>query len=203
MVDQLWPLLVRLNEKLDRRLVQTFLGLVMTIVMHRHRNNGSLLSELGSYLLGPEGCRAGTKQISSSLVHSQQWEADLIEDHFWQAGTQQVETLQSQGQRPLVIWDESVLEKSESLQAEGLCAVRLKRIKPGYFNPPGGRPVFVPGFHGLKILVAGWKDKPRLTHMRWSTTCGEQKSQKRTEESAVLAKRCCTSGIAALQAIPG
>lgn len=193
LVDKLRPLLSKLNEKLDRRLVKTLLGLVMAIVIHRHRNNGLLLSELGSYLLGAERNCAGTKRISN-LVHSEKWEADLIEDHFWQAGSQRVEEVQAQGQRPLVIWDESVLEKSESLQAEGLCAVRstkaarLKRIKPGYFNPPGGRPVFVPGFHWLKVLVAGWKDKPTLTHMSWWTTRGEQKSQKREEETAILAK---------------
>lgn len=191
LVDMLWPLLNKLNEALDRRLVNTFLGLVMAIVIHRHRNHGLLLSELGSYLLGCGTSRAGTKRISN-LVHSERWKANLIEDYFWQAGTQRVEELWAQGQRPLVIWDESVLEKPESLQAEGLCAVRstkaarLKRIKPGYFNPPGGRPVFVPGFHWLKILVVGWKGKPTLAHMRWWTTRGEQKSQKRAEESAVL-----------------
>lgn len=191
LVDLLWPLLVKLNLKMDRRLVKTLLGLVMAIIMHRHRNNGLLLSELGSYLLGAERSRAGTKRISN-LVHSEKWAAELIEAYFWQAGTQQVEELWAQGQRPLVIWDESVLEKPESVQAEGLCAVRsskslrLKRIKPGYFNPPGGRPVFVPGFHWLKILVVGAKGKPTLAHMRWWTTRGEQKSQKRTEEVAVL-----------------
>jgi hypothetical protein len=39
-------------------------GLVMAIIMHRHRNHGLLLSELGGYLLGPERCCAGTKRIS-------------------------------------------------------------------------------------------------------------------------------------------
>lgn len=44
-------------------------------------------------------------------------------------------------------WDESVIEKPESLKAERLCAVRsskacrLKRIKPGFYNLPTGRPV--------------------------------------------------------------
>jgi len=113
---------------------------------------------------------------------------------LWQQGTQRVEELWGQGERPLVIWDESVLEKPESLQAQGLCAVRstkamrLKRIKPGFFNPPGGKPIFVPGFHWLKVLVVGRTGKPTLVHMRWWTTRGEQKSQKRTEESAVLSK---------------
>jgi hypothetical protein len=147
---------------------------------------------LGGYLLGAEQGRAGTKRISN-LVHSEKWAAGIIEDYFWQTGAQRVEALWKQGERPLVIWDESVLEKPESLQAEGLCAVRsskavrLKRIKPGFFNPPSGRPIFVPGLHWLKILVVGRQGSPTLAHMRWWTTRGEQKSQKRAEESTVLA----------------
>ena len=60
-----------------------------------------------------------------------------------------------------MIWDESVLEESESLKPESLCVVgstkaaRLKRIKPGFFHLPTGRPIFVPGFHCLQILVTG------------------------------------------------
>ena len=60
LVKYLKPVLSRLNEKMDRRLVKTFLGLVMLIIQHRHRNNGLLLSELGGYLLGSEACCAGT-----------------------------------------------------------------------------------------------------------------------------------------------
>ena len=70
-------LLEELNEQMDRRLVSTFFGLVMAIVMHRHRNHGLLLSELGGYLLGPERCRAGTKRISN-LLHSEKWKSNLI-----------------------------------------------------------------------------------------------------------------------------
>jgi hypothetical protein len=193
LVKLLWSVLVEMKQRVDRRLVQTFLGVVLAILMHRHRNNGLLLSELGSYLLGAEQCQAGTKRISN-LVHNQRWEAGIIEEFLWQRGTQRVEELWAQGEHPLVIWDESVLEKPESLQAEGLCAVRstkamrLKRIKPGFFNPPGGRPVFVPGFHWLQVLVVGQKGSPTLAHMHWWTTRGEQKSQKRTEEQAVLAQ---------------
>lgn len=193
LVRLLWPVLVSLKQELDRRLVKTFLGLVMAIIMHRHRNSGLLLSELGGYLLGADHGRAGTKRISR-LVHSEGWNAEVIENFLWQAGTQRVEELWAQTERPLVIWDESVLEKPESLQAERLCAVRstkaarLKRIKPGFFNPPGGRPIFVPGFHWLKVLIVGRKGNPTLAHMRWWTTRGEQQSQKRTEESAVLSE---------------
>ena len=49
----LQPLLKELNTRLDRRLVCTFLGLVIAIMQHRHRNHGLLLSELGAYVVDP------------------------------------------------------------------------------------------------------------------------------------------------------
>ena len=189
MGDLLWGM----NKKIDRRLVSTLFGLVMAIIMHRHRNHGLLLSELGGYLLGPERCCAGTKRISN-LLHSQKWKAKMINRYLWGQGTARVAELLSADELPLILWDESVLEKSESLKAERLCAVRssksqrLKRIKPGYFNPPGGRPIFVPGFNWLQILVIGRKGPPRLAHLRWWTTRGEHKSTKREKEVRVLRK---------------
>jgi hypothetical protein len=187
--DLLWGL----NEKIDRRLVSTFFGLVMAILMHRHRNHGLLLRELGGYLLGPERCCAGTKRISN-LLHSEKWKAKLINRYLWGQGTARVAELQAAGELPLILWDERGLEKPESLKAERLCAVRsskaqrLKRIKPGYFNPPGGRPIFVPGFNWLQILVIGRKGPPTLAHLRWWTTRGAHKSTKREKERRVLQK---------------
>ena len=191
LVQDLWPLLVGLKQKMDRRLVQTFLGLVIAILLHRHRNQGLWLSELGGYLLEPEHSQAGTKRISN-LLHSPKWEAAMIEEYLWQRGTEKVKAFWAEGERALVIWDESVLEKPESLQAERLCAVRsskarrLKRIKPGYYNPLGGRPIFVPGFHWLQVLVLGHKGPPTLAHLRWWTTRGETASQMRTEEAQIF-----------------
>ena len=71
LVKELWPLLVGLKQRVDRRLVKTCLGMVMAILLHRHRNHGLWLSELGGYLLDPEDCQAGTKRISNS-----RWRAD-------------------------------------------------------------------------------------------------------------------------------
>jgi hypothetical protein len=105
-----------------------------------------------------------------------------------------VAELQAEQERPLVLWDESVLEKPESLAADRLCAVRsskamrLKRIKPGYFNPPGGRPIFVPGFNWLQVLVIGKKGPPTLAHFAWWTTRGEHKNSKRELEKRILHK---------------
>jgi hypothetical protein len=193
LVHFLSPLLFKLNKELDRRLVKNFLGLVMAIMQHRHRNHGLVLSELGGFLLGAMRCCAGTKRIHN-LLSSSKWDGSEIEDFHWATARQRISSLQSSGKKALVIWDESVIEKAESLQAERLCAVRsskalrLKRIKPGYFNPPGGRPVFVPGFHWLNILVIGQKGSPTLAHMRWWTTRGEHESQKREEEKEVFAE---------------
>lgn len=189
----LQPVLEELHRKVDRRLVKTLLDLVLVILMHRHRNNGLLLSELGDHLLGGERGPAGVKRIAS-LVHSVRWKSSLIVNYLWKCADEKVKALREQQEAIYVIWDESVLEKSESLQAERLCAVRstkaarLKRIKPGYFNPPGGRPIFVPGFNWLQLLVTGRKGTPMLAHLCWWTTRGEQASQKRVEEGKILRK---------------
>jgi len=189
----LQPLLEELHKRLDRRLVKTVLDLVLVIVMHRHRNNGLLMSELGEHLLGSDRGPAGVKRIAS-LLHSLGWQSQMILKYLWQQAHAKVIELSQTEQAAYVIWDESVLEKSESLKAEGLCAVRsskavrLKRIKPGYFNPPTDRPIFVPGFNWLQILVTGMQGVPVLAHLCWWTTRGDTASKKREEEGKILKK---------------
>ena len=195
--NQCWeflqPLLEAVHKKIDRRLVKTLLDLVLVILMHRNRNSGLLLSELGDHLLGGERGPAGVKRIAS-LLHSRKWGSSLILKYLWQQANEKVKVLLRGKEEAYVIWDESVLEKAESLQAEGLCAVRstkamrLKRIKPGYFNPPAGRPIFVPGFNWLQVLVTGLTGAPRLAHLWWWTTRGENASLKRVEEAKILRK---------------
>jgi hypothetical protein len=201
--EQCWlflrDLLGELNRGMDRRLVQTFLNIVQVILLHRHRNQGLLLSELGDHLLGGARGPAGTKRIAK-LLHSPRWSSRAISDYVWQRADQVVHQHLGGGQSVYVIWDESVIEKPESLKAEGLCAVRstraarLKRIKPGYFNPPGGRPIFVPGLNWLQVLVLGSQGAPALAHLRWWTTRGEHASDKRTEEAQVLQRTARLGG---------
>ncbi len=185
------PFLAQLHQLLDRRLVQTFFDLLVVILIHRHRQQGLLLSELGGHLLGNDCAPAGTKRIAS-LLHSPRWQASLIEDQLWAQGDEKVAACQQAQQDSYVIWDESEIEKAESLQAERLCPVRsvkarrLKRIKKGYYNPPGGRPVFVPGFHWFQVVVSGLQGAPCLAHFHWWTTRGAAASQMRDEEGQVL-----------------
>lgn len=187
----LQPLLLWLDATLDKRLVRTFLQTVQAILQFRHRAHGLLLSELGAYLLSPAQAPAGTKRLSN-LLHSPKWSATLIERFLWDQADTRLNALAEAGAEALVIWDESVLEKPESIAAEGLCAVRstkaarLKRIKPGYFNPPGGRPICVPGLHWLALLLLGDKGPPTLALMRWWTTRGLFATDRRSQEQAVL-----------------
>jgi hypothetical protein len=185
------PLLKELDRILDRRLVMTLLGTVLAILTHRHRNGGLVLSELGAYLTAPEATSAGTKRIER-LLHSKHWKAALIRAFLWhQADERIAQAIREEGQG-LVLWDESQQEKPESLELEGLCAVRstkaarLKRIKKGYYNPPGGRPVCVPGMHWLSVMGCGMKGLAQVASMQWWTTRGEASLQQRDLEHATL-----------------
>jgi hypothetical protein len=185
------PILRQLMENMDRRLVKTFFDLLVVIIILRHRNQGLLLTELGGQLLGMDQAPAGAKRISN-LLHSQDWGVKLLEDWMWAQGDQKIEECQHPQDDTYAIWDESEIEKPESLKAERLCAVRsvkarrLKRIKPGYYNPPRGKPIFVPGFHWFEVVVTGIKGAPCLAHFHWWTTRGETASKMRDEEGEVL-----------------
>lgn len=188
------PLLVELDHLLDKRLVRTFLNALSAIVRHRHRNGGLLLSELGAFLLSPDRAPAGTKRLSN-LIRSQKWTHTVIEHFLWARADQCLCELEADGEQALLLWDESVIEKPESIALEGLCAVRsskaarLQRIKPGFYNPPGGRPVFVPGLKWLSLMLMGPRGAPSLASMRFWTTRGKHASDRRTEEEYLL-KTC-------------
>jgi hypothetical protein len=192
--DFVLPLLIELDREVDKRLVRTFLATLQAIVRFRNRAQGLLLSELGAYILSPDHAPAGTKRLSN-LLRSRKWTARIVETFLWCKADQALERLETSGEDAFVVWDESVLEKSESIAIEGLCAVRsskarrLTRIKPGYFNPPGGRPVMVPGMHWVTLLLLGLRGVPQVAAMEWWTTRGEFASDRRSKEINLL-ERC-------------
>lgn len=191
LAEYIRPLLETLDTQLDKRLVHTFYKTLQVLIQFRNRHNGLLLSELGGYILSPEHAPAGTKRLSN-LLRSLKWTYQLLERFLWDKANAQVTALEAAADEALVVWDESVLEKSESIALEGLCAVRsskarrLKRIKPGYYNPPGGRPICVPGMHWVTVLVLGLQALPTIAATRWWTTRGKFASDKRAEESRLL-----------------
>lgn len=161
------PLLKRLDRELDLRLVRTAANVVTALVRHRNRPQALLLSELGGHLAGPEHAPAGTKRLGN-LLHSTRWKAEVVEDFLLEHGRAVVkaEAARVPEGRALCILDGSVLEKPESVEAEGLCPVRsskarrLSRPRPkqgkGYYRGKPGGPIVVPGFSWAAVLVTGW-----------------------------------------------
>ncbi len=188
------PLLKMLDKFMDKRLVQTFQRTLVAIVTFRHSMYGLLLSELGGYILSPDQAPAGTKRLSN-LLRSSKWGQWFIERFLWQKASEFIAQQVENGQPALVLWDESVIEKSESVALEGLCAVRsskasrLKRIKPGFYNPPTNRALFVPGMHWMTLMVVGMGGYPYLATMKWWTTRGKFATQKRPVMTQLL-NRC-------------
>ena len=187
------PLEQWLDQQVDRRLVRTFFLALVAIVRLRHSRSGLLLSELGAHVLSPAQAPAGTKRLSN-LLRSPKWSHTLLHRFLWHLADQALSQLEQQGELTLAIWDESVLEKPESIALEGLCpvrsskAARLKRIKPGYYHPPGGPPVFVPGLQWLTVMVAGMQGPPSLAAMRWWTSRGPLASHRRDETASLLSQ---------------
>ena len=153
----LGPLLLELDQWLDKRLIRTFVQAIEAMLSFRDRINGLVLSELGSYL-DPIGQGGGTKRLSR-LLHSAKWTAVIIDRFLWWRASQQVEQWEERREEGLLLWDSSVWEKPESLKSEGLGPVqsskakRLTHVKPGYYTPPG-KPICVPGLT-LGRLAAG------------------------------------------------
>jgi hypothetical protein len=191
LVEFVRPLLRQLDERLDRRLVRTFLSLLQVILVLRHNRYGLLLSELGGDPLGVAHAPAGTKRISN-LLRSKRWQHEIVGDDLWQQAERHVCALKEVAATALVIWDDSVIEKPESIAAEGLCAVRsakahrLSRIKKGFYNPPTGKPTFVPGYNWLMAMVLGMAGTPTLAAMRFWTRRGEQATEHKTVVLSLL-----------------
>ena len=122
---------------------------------------------------------------------------------LWHRAELSLAQLRERDQTAPAIWDESVLEKPESIALEGLGpvrsskAARLKRIKPGYYHPPGGRPVFVHGMQWLTVMVAGMQGPPTLAAMRWWTSRGPLASHRREQTAQLLSpmrRKMATAG---------
>jgi hypothetical protein len=192
LVGFLGPLLLELDQWLDKRLIRTLVQVIEAILTFRDRINGLVLSELGSYL-DPIGQGGGTKRLSR-LLHSPKWTALFIERFLWWRASEQIEQWEEQGEEGLVLWDGSVWEKPESLKSEGLGPVqsskakRLTHVKPGYYTPPG-QPISVPGLHWVGLLLIGCRlnqGPALLAVMRWWTARGWRASWVRDEDKKLL-----------------
>ena len=117
----LTPLLLVLDQVLDKRLVRTLVQCCVAIIRFRNHKQGLLLSELGSYLGGSVGlsqtATAGTKRVGK-LIRSLKWSALHIDRFLLEEAGKEVERLKGQGKRILCLFDGSVIEKPESSKLE-------------------------------------------------------------------------------------
>jgi hypothetical protein len=178
------PLLQKLDNQLDTRLVRTFYDTVISILRFRNRSFGLVLSQLGAYVLSPEQAPAGTKRLSN-LLRSKKWAHTDIESYQLDTAKSRASKWHKQGEEVLMLWDDSVIEKPESWYSEGLCSVpsskgkRLTRIKTGFFTPPKAR-ICVPGFDWSAILITTRSSVPCVCMMRWWTTRGKHLTDRRS-----------------------
>jgi hypothetical protein len=128
----------------------------------------------------------------SNLLRSPRWSAKRLADTLWQQADAHVQALRASGEEPFLEWDGRVLEKPETIKNDDLCALRsskarrLKRIRPGFFNPPGGRPICVPGLHWLGLLVLGRAGAPTVAAMHGWTRRGERASDQQPQVQQLL-----------------
>lgn len=175
----LQPIQENLLTQIDKRLVATFTTLFSAILLVRNTKMGLLLSELGSYITGYAHAPAGTKRLSN-LLRSKKWDASLIDAFFFKQTQRRIAQLLAANKRPLLLWDDSRLEKPESWFVEGLCSVesskakRLTKIKKGFFKPPTAR-ICVPGFQWTAVLLSALGEAPSVCQMSWWTSRGKYK----------------------------
>ena len=175
------PVSERLDCQIDKRLVRTFYDLFISILIFRHTKVGLLLSELGAYICGPSRAPAGTKRISN-LLRSKKWTHQVVDDFLFEKTRRRVAQMHQAGQRPLLLWDDSRIEKPESWFMEGLCSVfstraqRMMKIKRGFYHPPMGR-VCVPGFKWTAVMLSCLGGVPSVCQMSWWTTRGKFKDE--------------------------
>jgi hypothetical protein len=193
LLEFLGPLVCEIHETVDKRPVRTLVQTVEAILAFRDQNHGLLLSELGDYLDGLGQGGGGTKRLST-LIHHQNWRAWQIDEFLLRRADAQLAQWEALGEEGLLIWDGTVLEKPESLVAEGLCPVRsskakrLTLVKKGYYTPPG-KPIFVPGLHGIGLLLAGrqkHQGPALLTLIRWWTSRGPLATYEKDESCRLL-----------------
>jgi len=117
------PLLQWLYAQIDKCLIRAFLLTLQAILMLRHTKYGLLLSELGAYILNADQAPAGTRRLSN-LLRSPKWTYSLIERFLWYRAEEHLDTLVAADKTALVIWDESVIEKPESIAPRAIASHR-------------------------------------------------------------------------------
>ena len=177
-VEYVGPLVDELQGKIDKRLTYTLFDSFMGMLHFRDRANSLLLSELGACVNGPKHAPAGTKRLSN-LLREENWSYEDVKKFLLEKTKKRLGEKGKEGKRWLLHWDDSVIEKPESLKIEGLCSVhsskgaRLTRIKPGFYTKYPR--INVSGFEWSAGVLSSLSDRPTITCMDWWTKRGKHR----------------------------
>lgn len=198
------PLLLILDELLDKRLLRTCMQSMVAIIRFRNHKQGLLLSELGSYMDSSDGLSetapAGTKRLGN-FIRSLKWGKQIREEYLLDQADREVDRLKSLGKRVLCVWDGSVLEKPESEKLEGLSPVvsskakRLRKSRKGVVSKvQGGKPITGAGMHWIGAVITGMDGLAFVAIMDWWTTKGKYATKQRNQEALLRSLRIGKGG---------
>lgn len=185
----------QLDERIDERLVRTFTSLLNSLTCRSH--DSLMLTSLAPKVFARLAVPAAVKRLSN-LLRSPKWSASLLHDALW-SRAQHLAFEAAQRQLPLLmLWDESVWEKPETLTDPNLGSVRsakakrLNRLRPGFFHPPHAN-THVPGLRWAMWVLA----TPTTSHIAgahfWSNRDAEALPLA-TQRRVMLAKTCAQFG---------
>lgn len=183
------PLLTALTLRLDVRLVRTFAATLVNLVCHRNRVLSLLLTELGEQLLDGAHAPAGVKRLWR-LLHSASWDATLLDTWMLEQADQAVTTAQRRDGVAYAVLDGSVLEKPAARTMAGLTTVRSavgRRLQRAIGGPPG-RPILVPGFPWVSVIITGAHGSLTLARLHWfspKAPAGLAQTQREAERAVV------------------
>ena len=155
------PFAQALTSECDVRLVRTAVTLLRFLCASQQHplKVRAIADALACDLIS---CQAWEKRIQN-LLASPKWSHHLVQDSLWQQAHELVELAKFTKRDCLVLWDDSVWEKPETLcdpslgSVRSLQAKRLNRIRPRYYTPPKGV-TCVPGLRMSALIVATAKD---------------------------------------------
>jgi hypothetical protein len=180
--------LCRLNGNIDARLLRSFWAL--SCALFTCDQKPLLLTELSKHLYSSSVSNTAWVKRLSNLLLSKKWFATDIKS-FVEARVLQFFFGLDDKDSALLIWDDSVWEKPETLH-QNLCSVKsakaslLNRIRKNYFHPPKGV-VSVPGLKWSLVCLATPTKAMLLFSEFWSTR-GLEKCKLRQVHQSLMSK---------------
>ena len=167
-----FPFLQQLAQRCDIRLVRTALVILRLLCS----SPGLLLRvrSLADSLASPRISSSAWEKRIHKLLDSPNWSDRLVAQFLWHQADDLLTQAFDSGRDALILWDESVWEKPETLHDPALGSVisskakRLNRVRNNYYSPPKAH-TCVAGFRVNAMVVATSKRSRLARCDYWSS----------------------------------